>query len=160
MTEPFENLDLAKSASAQGFDRPSGPAHQGTIGGCRQAWSCCYQSPAGCTGWLGYLAVRWNCCRCCHHRQCHVRPGRTDELRDRRRPVCYLLGQQGKETLRAQRQWTESLQDLARALFRSANSSRFPSRVRYPGLSPAVLAAGKPSPSGLEKNHWPTCWHP
>ena len=29
MTEPFENLDLAKSASAQGFDRPSGPAHQG-----------------------------------------------------------------------------------------------------------------------------------
>ena len=29
MTEPFENVDLAKIASAQGFDRPSGPSHQG-----------------------------------------------------------------------------------------------------------------------------------
>jgi gamma-glutamyltranspeptidase/glutathione hydrolase len=29
MTEPFKNVDLAQVASAQGFDRPSGPAHQG-----------------------------------------------------------------------------------------------------------------------------------
>jgi gamma-glutamyltranspeptidase/glutathione hydrolase len=29
MTEPFENIDLAQRALAQGFDRPSGPAYQG-----------------------------------------------------------------------------------------------------------------------------------
>ena len=29
MTEPFENIDLAQESLAQGFDRPSGPPHQG-----------------------------------------------------------------------------------------------------------------------------------
>ena len=75
-----------------------------------------YQSAVGGASRSRYAQGRRDGGRCRDRRQRHDGPGRADELRDRRRHVCHLLGQQNAETVRPQRQRPQSVRGQSRSL--------------------------------------------